>query len=125
MRTPVPDTANVRGVIGGELIAYLNKPMGDFPAGAIVSWPIDPVLAGSKPAPPDPETGDPAEDGTLVGVQVDRRPVEIGLEGDETTELVSGVAEGDPIVVQTIEPIEDAPSGGGSPFGGRPGGRRR
>ena len=84
------------------------------------------VAKGGKPAPPDPESGQPADEGTLVGVELDRRPVETGLEGDENTELVSGVAEGDIIVVQTIQPIEDAPGGGGSPFGGGgPGGRRR
>jgi prolyl oligopeptidase len=49
--TPVPDTADINGVIGGELIAFLNKPLGAFPAGALVSWPIDQVQAGRSPAP--------------------------------------------------------------------------
>jgi prolyl oligopeptidase len=50
-RTPVPDTADIQGVLGGELIAFLNKPMGSFPAGAVVSWPMEGVIAGSNPAP--------------------------------------------------------------------------
>lgn len=49
--TPVPDTADIKGVIGGELIAFLNKPMDAFPAGAVVSWPMAEVRAGSSPAP--------------------------------------------------------------------------
>ncbi|MXO75820.1 prolyl oligopeptidase family serine peptidase [Altererythrobacter aerius] len=51
VRTPVPDTADIQGVIGGRLIAYLNKPMDAFPAGAVVSWPIAEALAGRNPAP--------------------------------------------------------------------------
>lgn len=83
------------------------------------------VATGGRPAPPDPETGRPADDDTLVGIEIERRSVETGLEGDETTELISGVKEGDVIVVQTIRPIESA-SRGGSPFGGGgPGGGRR
>jgi prolyl oligopeptidase len=53
--TPVPDTADIQGIIGGELIAFLNKPLsgsGDaFPAGAVVSWPMAGVIAGDSPAP--------------------------------------------------------------------------
>jgi prolyl oligopeptidase len=50
VRTPVPDTADIQGIIGGELIAYLNKPMGAYPAGAVVSWPIADVRQGGSPA---------------------------------------------------------------------------
>ncbi len=49
IRTPVPDTADIQGVIGGEMIAFLNKAMGSFPAGAVVSWPIEEVLSGGSP----------------------------------------------------------------------------
>ncbi len=55
VETPVPDTADIQGVIGGQLIVFLNKALtgssGTFPAGAVVSWPIDQVLAGTSPAP--------------------------------------------------------------------------
>jgi prolyl oligopeptidase len=51
VRTPVPDTADIQGVIGGELIVYLNKPMDKYPAGAVVSWPIAQVEAGAASSP--------------------------------------------------------------------------
>jgi len=51
VRTPVPDTADIEGVIGGDLIVYLNKPMDKYPAGAVVSWPIAQVEAGAASSP--------------------------------------------------------------------------
>jgi prolyl oligopeptidase len=51
VRTPVPDSADIDGVIGGKLLAFLNKPMGQFAAGSLVSWPIDAVLAGRAASP--------------------------------------------------------------------------
>lgn len=83
------------------------------------------IAKGGKPAPADPESRQRPDEGTLVDVTLERRPVEVGVEGDETTELVSGVSEGDVIVVQTIRPLSESSRGGGSPFGGGPGGRRR
>lgn len=82
------------------------------------------VVTGGKPAPPDAALGTPMDENTLIGVTLNRRPVEVGVEGDETDEVISGLKEGEAVVVQTIEPATAA-SAGGSPFGGRgPGGRR-
>ncbi|MCC6730120.1 MAG: efflux RND transporter periplasmic adaptor subunit [Chthonomonadales bacterium] len=75
------------------------------------------------PAPPDPKTGEPAEEGFVVDVRLEHRPVEVGVEGNESTEITSGLKAGEQVVVQTITPEPDR---GGSPFAsGRFGGRRR
>lgn len=83
------------------------------------------VATGGKPAPPDPKTGAPAEEGALIEINKQRVAVETGVEGNDETEITSGPKEGDQIVVQTIEPAPQ--QAGGSPFaggfgGGRPGG---
>jgi HlyD family secretion protein len=83
------------------------------------------VAEGGKPAPADPKTGTPADPDALVGVKLKHVNVEVGVEGNEMTEIVSGVKEGDPVVTQTIEPAPATPAAGagGSPFGGGGGGR--
>lgn len=94
------------------------------------------VASGGKPAPPDPKTGQPADDGALVEVKTTKVRIKQGVVGNDTTEIedsgttkkdeqFSGtkLKEGDQIVAQTIEPVAATP--GGSPFGGgmgRPGG---
>ncbi len=83
---------------------------------------VELALNKGRPAPPDPKTGEPADPSLLVDVKVRRQPIEVGLEGNETTEIVNGVKPGDMVVVQKIEP---APETAGSPFGGGgPGGMR-
>jgi len=74
------------------------------------------IGSGGKPAPPDPKTGTPADPDALVDVVVKRQTVEVGLEGNDTVEVTSGLKEGDMVVTQTIEPA--APTTGGSPFAG-------
>lgn len=76
-----------------------------------------------KPAPADPKTGEPADPSLLVQLKLKRTKVEAGLEGNDATEIVSGLKVGDKVVIQTIEP---APDQAGSPFGGGggPGGMR-
>lgn len=76
------------------------------------------VATGGKPAPADPKTGTPAEEGMLVDVKKTKVKVEIGLEGNDETEIVSGVKEGDKIITQTVEPEPPKAAGGSSPFGG-------
>ena len=39
-----------RGLIGGQMIVLLNKPLGDIPTGSLVSWPIADVAAGKAGA---------------------------------------------------------------------------
>ncbi len=83
------------------------------------------IAVGGKPAPPDKETGTPADADTLVDVKPKKQTVEIGVEGNESTEVKKGLKEGDTIVAQTIEPVAATPAAGGSPFAGggnRPGG---
>jgi HlyD family secretion protein len=74
------------------------------------------IAKGGVQAPPDAKTGTPAEPDTKVDVVVERRPVEAGLEGNDTTEIISGLKEGEVIITQKIEP---APKTAGSPFGGQ------
>jgi prolyl oligopeptidase len=53
--TPLPVTANQRGLIGGRIIASLNQPLEaggrTYPNGSIVAWPIADILAGRADAP--------------------------------------------------------------------------
>ena len=78
------------------------------------------VITGGHPAPADPTLGMPADPNTLVDVKLQRRNVEVGLAGDDTTEITSGLKAGDKVVTQTITPApaSGAPVGGSSPFGG-------
>jgi RND family efflux transporter MFP subunit len=46
-----------------------------------------------------------------------RRDVEIGLEGNDTTEIVSGLQEGVEVVTQVIQPRTQAQGSGGPPRG--------
>ena len=48
---PLPESADFEGLIDGKLIAFLNKPLGTHPAGALVSWTLADILAG-KPGEP-------------------------------------------------------------------------
>ncbi|WP_126172965.1 prolyl oligopeptidase family serine peptidase [Altericroceibacterium xinjiangense] len=51
IRTPVPETADLRAVHDGRMIVYLHEPLGKVPAGSLVAWPVADVLAGRSPAP--------------------------------------------------------------------------
>jgi HlyD family secretion protein len=82
---------------------------------------VEVALNEGNPAPPDPETGEPADPTMRVDVNIKRQPVQAGLEGNETTEILSGVKPGDRVVTQKIEPT---PETSGTPFGGPPGGMR-
>ena len=82
---------------------------------------VEVALNKGKPAPPDPKTGAPADPSLLVDVKVKRVPVKVGLEGNEYTEIISGVKPGERVVVQKIEP---APEQAGSPFASGPPGMR-
>jgi len=84
------------------------------------------VATGGKPAPADPQIGMPPDPDTLVEVKVERRPVEVGLEGNDSVEIVKGLRAGETVITQTIEA---EPEQAGSAVGGfgppRPGGGRR
>ncbi|HEY3265756.1 MAG TPA: efflux RND transporter periplasmic adaptor subunit [Armatimonadota bacterium] len=78
------------------------------------------IATGGKPAPADPASGLAADPDTKVGVKITKQMVEVGLTGNDATEILSGVKEGDPVVSQTIEPATST-SATSSPFGGNRG----
>lgn len=80
------------------------------------------VATGGKPAPADTALGLPPDPNLLVGVKVKRVPVQTGLEGDDNTQITSGLSPGEKVVTSTIQPVQAAPQGG-SPFASGPGGR--
>ena len=51
VKTPLPDTADFNDVIEGRLIATLNAPLGDLPAGALVAYSLADIAAGRPAAP--------------------------------------------------------------------------
>ena len=51
IKTPAPETAELRAVIQGRMIVFLNDPLGDIPAGSLVAWPLADVAAGKAGAP--------------------------------------------------------------------------
>jgi HlyD family secretion protein len=73
------------------------------------------TASGGKQAPVDPQTG-PADPNILINIKKKHVAVEVGLQGNEYTEVTKGVQVGDQIITQTIEPAP--PTQGGSPFGG-------
>lgn len=82
------------------------------------------IASGGKVAPVDPASGLQVDPETLVGVKLTRRPIEIGAQGNDATEITSGLKEGEVIVVETIEPVAATPAAS-TPFAGgnqRPGG---
>jgi prolyl oligopeptidase len=52
VKLPMPDTADFNDVFQGRLIATLNHPLGELPAGAIVAYSLADIAAG-RPAPPE------------------------------------------------------------------------
>jgi HlyD family secretion protein len=82
------------------------------------------LAVGGKPAPADK---DGEKDASLfIEVKVTKQKFtseEIGLEGNDSTELKGGLKGGETIITQTIEPSVTAP--GGNPFGGSRGPGRR
>ncbi len=83
------------------------------------------VPVGGKVATPD--KGLEVDPTLFVDVKPTKVPVEIGLEGNDSTLIKSGLKEGDKIITQTIEPSAVPASGGGQPRmgGGGPGPGRR
>lgn len=78
------------------------------------------VVTGGKPAPADKDSE--ADPNLLIGVKITKKPVQAGLEGNDTTEILGGVNEGERVITQTIEPSTNT---GGNPFGGGRGPGRR
>jgi HlyD family secretion protein len=73
------------------------------------------IAEGGKVAPGDKDT--PADPNVLIGIKIVKRPVKVGLAGNETTEILEGVKPGDRVITQTIEPAA-LTAGSGNMFGG-------
>lgn len=50
VKTPLPETADFRDVIGGRLIAFLNAAVGSIPAGSVVAYSLADIAAGRDAA---------------------------------------------------------------------------
>jgi len=75
------------------------------------------VGRGGRKPPPDPKAKTEPDPDALIDVKIEKRTVEVGLEGNDTVEITSGLKEGEMVVTQTIEPTPTT----GSPFGGQRG----
>jgi prolyl oligopeptidase len=51
VRTPVPESADMRDVIGGRMIVFLNKALGSVRAGSLVSYSLPDIAAGKTVQP--------------------------------------------------------------------------
>lgn len=71
------------------------------------------IASGGAPVPPDPKSTMPPDPNTKIDVKVEKRTVDVGLEGNDSIEIKSGLKAGDYVVTQKIEPIAKTP---GSPF---------
>lgn len=82
------------------------------------------IPEGGTPAPAEKDQeADPA---LFVGVKLRKQPIDIGLEGNESTQIKSGVKEGDKLVTQTVEPTPTTGGSSGMPrMGGGPGPGRK
>ena len=69
------------------------------------------IAQGGKVAPGDKDN--PADPNVLIGIKVVKRPVKVGLAGNETTEILEGIKPGDRVITQTIEPAALTASPGG------------
>lgn len=83
---------------------------------------VDTILGG-KQAPPDKD--EEADPNLLIKVKIVKRPVEISLEGNDSTEIKDGVKPGEKIITQTIEPSAATPASGNPFRGSGPGPGRR
>lgn len=74
------------------------------------------VADGGHTAAPDP--GGSPDPSVLAGCHITKRQVQIGLQGDDTTEITEGVKPGEKVVTQTIQPISSSASSSSGGFGG-------
>jgi len=81
------------------------------------------IPEGGKQAPV--EKGQDPDPAVFVDVKPRKQLVEIGLEGNDSTEIKSGVKEGQKIVTQVIEPTPAGASSGMPRMGGGPGPGRK
>jgi len=89
------------------------------------------IAHGGTPAPVDPTSRSASAEGLLVNVRTEKRSVVTGLDGDNDTEIQSGLKEGDVVVAQTyaapstaaVSSSTPSPTGAGGRGGFGGGGR--
>ncbi|UKK85319.1 prolyl oligopeptidase family serine peptidase [Sphingopyxis sp. BSN-002] len=47
-RSVIPDTADIRAVVDGQVIIFLNEPFAEFPAGSLLALPLDILASGGQ-----------------------------------------------------------------------------
>jgi len=47
-RSVIPDSADIRAVIDGQVIIFLNEPFAEFPAGSLLALPLDILASGGQ-----------------------------------------------------------------------------
>jgi HlyD family secretion protein len=87
------------------------------------------VAKGGQPAPSDASDPSQGVAPMLVGVRVEKRAVQIGVQGDDLTEITSGLKAGEKVVTAVLSSTPSPTStsqksafGGGGGPGGGPGG---
>lgn len=108
--------------------SYVEVATGGKPASG--SAPAGGPPAGGPPAGGPPAGGEmpPMPAGaemTMVDVKTERRKVEIGIIGNDSTEIKSGLQDGEMVVVSKQEPKTEQEAPKGALGGGFPGGGRR
>jgi prolyl oligopeptidase len=86
VRAPLPETATQKGIVRGRLLAYLNEPLGQVPAGSVVSWTVADMLAGRDSAPHVVFT--PAKGQSVTEVRTTDNAIWISLLDDVAGKLV-------------------------------------
>ncbi len=81
------------------------------------------IPEGGKQAPV--EKGQDPDPSVFVDLKIRKQQIEIGLEGNDVTEVKSGLKPGDKIITQTIEPAAAGSTTGMPRIGGGPGPGRR
>ena len=98
----------------GEVVSVPSEAIHEDDQGKYVD-----VASGGKVAPAADATSQPDPD-TKIEIKKTRTPVEVGVVGNEATEIKSGLKDADVIVLSETEPEAPAAgaAAGGSPFGG-------
>lgn len=96
-----------------------GPPAGGFPGGGVPGGPPPGMATGTPPAGVKPPKGLQL---VLTDAKIERRPVTVGVEGNDAIEVKSGLKEGEQVVISTeVAQSDDLPKGGAAFGGGMPG----